>query len=261
MPTSRAALTACATELATTYCSPAHAAAAIAKCDAAIPASARSDCDADRGCTFAFPTERAGACHEGPTYPSKAACATPQMDDCSFYASCMESTIACGPEGYARSFGQPLCYQFLEKRDEFSPHAQRWLKRVRACLQEEMVPLLAKSGQTCSSLETAAYASHVTCYTDPDDSICQVGFADLLTLFGIIHDELFSTQGFQQVKGVAKACLTQLFVGRPRATNAAAGADTSTTEALLGDLANAEDDAALSRVLDLARIRTRAIAQ
>ncbi len=53
----------------------------------------------------------------------------------------------------------------------------------------------------------------MSCYTEPSDSICQVGFGDLLVLFGIIHDELFSAQGFQQVKGVARACLTQLFQG------------------------------------------------
>jgi hypothetical protein len=260
VPTTAAALTACADELAATYCSRADAEKAKATCERALPSDAKTDCDAERGCTFAFPTERTGACHQGPTYASKVACATPQVDDCSFYASCMETTLACGSDGYARSFGQPLCYKFLEHRQDFSPHAQRWLKRVRACLQEQMVPLLARSGQTCASLENAAYASHVTCYTDPADSICQVGLGDLLVLFGIIHDELFSAQGFQQVKGVAQACLTQVFQGHPRAGAAhAAQASDLRPEALFLELANAEDDAALSRALDTARTRTRTL--
>ena len=254
VPTSSAAIDACASSLAMTFCSAADADKARAACERAIPESAKDDCDADRGCVFAFPTERAPACHAGVTYPSKASCATPQPDDCSFYASCMESSIACGPDGYARSFGEPLCYKFLERRDDFSPHAQHWLKGVRQCLQQQMVPLLAKSGQTCSALEDAAYASHVTCYTNPTDSICQVGFSDLLVLFGIIHDELFSAQGFQQVKGVARACLTQWFSGsRPRVATAS-NADPR-AETLFRDLANADDHSAMSRVLDVARMQ------
>jgi hypothetical protein len=211
---------------------------------------------------FALPTDRAGSCREGITYASKAECQTPQKDDCSFYASCMEPVHACGADGYARSFGQPLCYKFLEHRQEFSPHAQHWLKRVRTCLQEQLVPLLASPNQTCSSLEDAAYASHVSCYTEPSDSICQVALPDLLVLFGIIHNQLFSTQGFKQVTGVAHACVAQFFhlpgsgpsagashAGTGAQDNAQDSASDQAKAAFFQRVASAETDEALQAVL------------
>ena len=207
VPTAANVFGACAAELATTYCSEAAATAAANHCHARLPECAGADC------TVTYAAERA-SCAPGPTYPTAAACDHPQADDCSFYRSCLESSHACGDDGYALAYGERLCYAFIEKRETFSSDGQRWLRGIRSCLQRSLVPLLHEPA-TCASLLDRAYATHPDCYTAPDNSICSLPTGDILELVSVLGNDLLSSRAQAQIRDVAHTCVLEFFGFRP----------------------------------------------
>jgi hypothetical protein len=192
VPTAESDSHACAAELGTTYCTKASASVAAKRCHALTYAADRTTCKA------------------GPTYPTAAACEHPQPDDCSFYRSCLESSHACGDDGYALAYGERLCYAFIEKRASFSSDGQRWLRQVRSCLQKSLVPLLHETA-TCATVLDEAYATHPACYTAPDNSICSLPASDVLELAGILGNDLLSARARAQIGDVAHTCVLEFF--------------------------------------------------
>lgn len=142
----------------------------------------------------------------GPTYASPAACVTPVADNCAFYRACLEAAHPCGAQGYALGFGEPLCYLFIARRDEFTPAGQRWLRGVRTCLQRELAALSARSDLTCDALADAAYASHTTCYTAADNSFCALPPVDVVRLASIVGPYLRDPRANAQTREVAAIC-------------------------------------------------------
>ena len=206
VPTSSAPLGPCAAELAATYCSAADAQAARAACVARLSVADVATCDPALGCLTLYSPTHAGPCVAGPTYSSASACASPVDDTCSFYRGCLEVAAPCGAEGYALAFGEPLCYVFLQHRDDFSPAGQHWLQSVRACLQRQLAVQLAQPATSCDALSAQAYASHTTCYTAPDDSFCALATGDVAALVAIVAPYLGNPQVAAQVGTVAGIC-------------------------------------------------------
>lgn len=207
IPTSGTARRECATELAQTYCSEASARAAADRCTAKIDEKDRIGCDGGV-CVALFSPARSGACAEGPTYPTKAACKTPVSDDCAFYRTCLEADHACGEDGYALAFGERLCNAFITKRARFSPAGQTWLHAIRQCLEDELVPELGRE-QSCSDLEDRAFDSHLRCYTSPAHSLCDLSHEDALELTAVLNKDILNPHAIKQVGALLSACLSE----------------------------------------------------
>lgn len=208
LPLSDAVRAACAPELGATYCSAEEAEAARVRCEARLSFHDRLPC-AFGGCVASFTPRRAPGCRSGSTYPDRAACDHPVTDDCSFYRTCVDAALPCGEEGYALQFGERLCYRFIEDEARFSPHGQRWLRGIRSCLEESLVPVLSAPG-TCTSLSQAGFAAHAPCYLAPGNSFCDLSPLDVAALATSLGRDLFTRDAFTQMRDVAKSCVRDL---------------------------------------------------
>src|SRR5690349_15509568 len=56
---------------------------------------------------------------------------------CDYYR-CREAQQSCGPRGYFLGFGDRYCRDYVTESVSFTPAGQEWLRRVRACLQQEL---------------------------------------------------------------------------------------------------------------------------
>ena len=98
--------------------------------------------------------------------------------DCSFYTNCLESTYNCGPSGYPVGYGLKYCSRFVENDSLFSEDGQKWINGTLLCLKTALIPLAENTtDQTCKSVESFAFESHVDCYVSN-------GFCDLIYNFG-----------------------------------------------------------------------------
>lgn len=206
IPTTSAVTARCAAELASTFCTPSAALAAARACRARLTPAERDACDATRGCVAPYVPTRPGACVAGAAYPSREVCATPLADNCAFYRACLEAAHPCGAAGYALGFGEPLCYLFIDHRDDFTPAGQRWLRDVRTCLQRSLAALAARPTASCDALADDAYASHTSCYTAPESSFCALPPADVLRLANLLGPYLRDPRAAAQTRAVASIC-------------------------------------------------------
>ncbi len=206
VPTSSAILETCAAELGATFCASADALAAAQACIARLTPDQRAGCDAVLGCLVDYAPARAGACVSGPTYASLAACATPVADNCAFYRACLEPAHPCGAAGYALGFGEPLCYLFIDHRSDFTPAGQLWLQGVRTCLQRALSVEMATPVTSCDALADTAFASHTSCYTQADNSFCQLSETDVAALEALVVPYLDNPRVGAQISAVAAIC-------------------------------------------------------
>jgi hypothetical protein len=206
IPTSSGVISGCAAELGATFCSPTDALAAEQACSARLTPAEQAGCDPASGCLVPYAPTRPGPCVPGPTYTSLTECATPVLDSCAFYRSCLEEAHPCGAGGYALGFGEPLCYLFIDHRDAFTPAGQRWLSGVRTCLQRALAPLVSSPVASCDALADEAYASHTSCYTAPDNSFCALAPPDVTALAGLLFPYLDDPKVIAQVHAVNAIC-------------------------------------------------------
>jgi hypothetical protein len=206
IPTHASVFSRCAAFLGSTYCTPTAALTAARACRAQLSAAERAACDPMRGCLVPYVATRTGACVAGSTYTSAARCEVPVADNCAFYRQCLDASHACGNNGYALGFGERICYLFIERREEFSPEGQRWLRDVRTCLQHSLVSLLNSSSSTCDGLADEAYASHTRCYTAPENSFCMLPPSDVLQLVQLLGPYLRDPRVSAQTEAVATIC-------------------------------------------------------
>lgn len=209
VPTASAVASRCAAELAATYCSPTAALTAARACRARLTAAERGTCDALRGCVVPYVPTRPGACVEGRTYSASATCEAPVADNCAFYRACLDGAHPCGADGYALGFGEPLCYLFIDHRDEFTPDGQRWLREVRTCLQRSLAAISARPVTSCSALADEAYASHTSCYTAADNSFCALPPSDVLRLASLLGPYLRDPRAMAQTRAVSMICASR----------------------------------------------------
>ncbi|KAK0188356.1 hypothetical protein F5146DRAFT_1139871 [Armillaria mellea] len=137
------------------------------------------------------------------TYP----CAAPIRDNCSFYASCLETKYHCGPTGYPVGYGEKFCMKFSNDRALLSAKGQAWMVDTMHCLQEALVPDALGSAETCSQLEDKAFGTHAKCYID--NGLCFLPVVDWEAIVKIVElRTLFqSWDAFLETLKAAEGCL------------------------------------------------------
>ena len=110
------------------------------------------------------------------------------MDQCTFYANCLESRYQCGPEGYPIGYGQHYCQKFSDNRSKFDAQGQQWMIDTMHCLQAGLVGEAVDTdpaATTCDALKDAAFASHAPCYTS--NGFCSLGVQVWETVLEIVN--------------------------------------------------------------------------
>ncbi|RDB27688.1 hypothetical protein Hypma_003254 [Hypsizygus marmoreus] len=136
-------------------------------------------------------------------------CTNPPLDNCAFYADCLESQYHCGEAGYPIGYGEHFCEKFGAQRGELSERGQSWMLNTMHCLQTQLVPEAtgATVGVTCDSLEKKAFESHAGCYVK--NGLCTLPLTDWLAIVHIVGlKTLFeSKEAFLATLEAEKGCL------------------------------------------------------
>ncbi|KAG8215824.1 hypothetical protein J3R82DRAFT_7766 [Butyriboletus roseoflavus] len=113
------------------------------------------------------------------------ACANPPMNQCAFYADCLESRYQCGPTGYPIGYGQYYCQKFSDNRTLFDPKGQQWMIDTMHCLQLALVGKAIDASPTaCQALKDQAFASHAGCYIN--NGFCTLDVHDWAAVLEIV---------------------------------------------------------------------------
>jgi len=134
------------------------------------------------------------------------ACANPPPKTCSFYRSCAEAKQPCGSEGYALGYGEYFCSKFTQNINGFSQAGQNWVYSVMTCLQKALISAVT-CDVSCSSIESAAFASHAPCYVEA--GVCDLSFGDWLQIIGVVWDKRTRdalTETLHQAQQTSSAC-------------------------------------------------------
>jgi hypothetical protein len=150
-----------------------------------------------------------------------AQCSNSATPSCNVYEQCFAKYCPCDndPNEYFLSYGQKYCQRFLDNAN-FSDAGKAWRDKTLVCLQESIVPKLDISEQpvcNCGGMKNFAFQSHVSCYTSPQHSICDLPVADIKEIGAIIDiKDAFSSDGWKQMKEVVKVCSTSAKDGTRR---------------------------------------------
>lgn len=140
-------------------------------------------------------------------------CSSPNGTTCSWYQDCLEKRYPCQgkPTDYATKYAKHFCQLYDKSYHKFSTYGKAWIDSVRKCLQVALVPFLRPFSQaTCSSIQTAAFASHTCCYTGGSScspsgapSICSLPIADWWNVFWTIKSSFImsTTSAAESFKG------------------------------------------------------------
>ena len=119
------------------------------------------------------------------------------MDQCAFYADCLESRYHCGSDGYPIGYGQHYCQKFSHNRGLFNAQGQQWVINTMHCLQLALVGAAVDAtppSSTCQALKNEALATHAGCYTT--NGFCQLGVHAWAAVLEIVDIRtLFSSWG------------------------------------------------------------------
>jgi hypothetical protein len=142
------------------------------------------------------------------TASSHSQCVNSIKPSCAVYSSCFAKVCACADsDEYLLSFGQRYCEAFLEAPG-LSESGKRWRDGTLRCLQEAIVPivpLLEEGGScNCTKLKEQAFESHVECYTNPENSVCDLAIEDILTISRTILSDGAFTSIIKEYKVAAK---------------------------------------------------------
>ncbi|KAG9315146.1 hypothetical protein JVU11DRAFT_4269 [Chiua virens] len=114
------------------------------------------------------------------------ACASPPMDQCAFYADCLESRYQCGLAGYPIGYGQYYCQKFSNESTLFDTRGVRWMLDTMHCLQLALVSdAVNATPTTCQALRGRAFASHAGCYVG--NGFCTLGVKDWEAVLEIVN--------------------------------------------------------------------------
>ena len=149
-------------------------------------------------------------------------CYYPDPNSCDFYLNCLETSVPCGPTGYAQSFGDKYCRRFLQIESTTSPNVAKFIKNTRSCLIDSLVLYVLFARQVgeeiftnldmCRNVNQHAFRSHSVCYTSHDNSIC---FLNPFTEIPLIIAEFEKTDfakfaTFLQIEKIATICSVQI---------------------------------------------------
>ncbi len=133
-------------------------------------------------------------------------CDEPPDNQCLFYRSCLESSSACGANGYALGYGEKYCLRFLQN-SKFSKSGMDWRRATMTCLQKSLVPAFnwTNDRNVCPRIMKAAFQNHVSCYTQEPNSICHLSLNDwrLVSTEILLLKDLLSPRGLKQSLKVA----------------------------------------------------------
>lgn len=157
------------------------------------------------------------------SFPAQAeptlACVNTSTPSCSLYTDCFNRQCNCaGSEHeYFISYGKKYCDAFMQD-DGLSERGKAWRDSTLHCLQESIVPTLPfGSGQACNceEIESKAFISHVACYTQPTNSICDLPASDLFNIANTANlpGGIFSTKIRKQMIDVLRICAREPAVG------------------------------------------------
>ncbi|MBC3239537.1 hypothetical protein HU723_10130 [Pseudomonas lurida] len=101
---------------------------------------------------------------------------------------------------------------------ELSVRGKAWRDSTLRCLQESIVPSLPfDSGQACNceAIESKAFVSHVACYTQPTNSMCDLPLSDWLNIANAadLPGGIFSTKISKQMIDVMRICAREPATG------------------------------------------------
>ena len=107
------------------------------------------------------------------------------MNNCGFYANCLESRYHCGPNGYPIGYGQTFCEKFVENRMLLDARGQTWMVNTMHCLQTSLVPdAIDSNATTCPTLKTRAFGTHARCYVS--NGLCSLGILNWEAIVEIV---------------------------------------------------------------------------
>jgi hypothetical protein len=146
-------------------------------------------------------------------------CETMDLDNehCLYYR-CLDHRLGCRGRGYPIDYGLRYCFAFLHGCDPSSGSEsyERWQKATRVCLQKSLAESESlSSGITCEGVESLAFSSHASCYTEGakaegGPSICELMPADWVKILRCIGwEDRLSTRFLAQAKAVMDRCLAK----------------------------------------------------
>lgn len=107
-----------------------------------------------------------------------------ECDGCSAY-NCYEKIFHCGQNGYFLAFGEKYCSRFnmSDNLSQFTSAGRKFLRCTTACLLSFLDRYFEEDHKrSCSSINLAAFDSHVECYLSCD--FCKVCKTDMRALLG-----------------------------------------------------------------------------
>lgn len=136
-------------------------------------------------------------------------CSNPPIDQCAFYANCLEPRYQCGPEGYPIGYGQNYCQKFSDNRTLFDATGTQWMINTMHCLQLALVGNAIDAtppAVDCQALKDQAFASHSGCYTS--NGFCALGVQAWAAVLEIVDIKtLFSSwDAFKATVETAEDC-------------------------------------------------------
>lgn len=139
----------------------------------------------------------------------KAQAQTPHIlpDNCDSYYV-IEDSLRCGPQSYIKKFALPYCQKYLEQNHLFSEPGQKVLRRIRSCLQEEMMTtLLTDSELSCQNIRSIGIHSHYKCYLEA--GFCNLNNRDLILVMWIAKSKVLDSEIMRTFFAVIQTCQKQ----------------------------------------------------
>lgn len=141
-------------------------------------------------------------------------CVNTATPTCGVYRSCFAERCKCDNSEYEyfKSYGEKYCNVFLNLPG-LSPQGKAWRDSTLKCLQETIVPLLPTDGQeescNCKSMQIKVFDTHVACYTQANNSICDLSVTDWLQILDAVDPvaNLTDQRSRKQMLEIAKICL------------------------------------------------------
>lgn len=147
------------------------------------------------------------------------ACLSTSSPSCALYTDCFNRQCNCaGSEHeYFLSYGKKYCEAFMQESG-LSERGKAWRDSTLRCLQESIVPSLPfDSGQACNceAIESKAFVSHVACYTQPTNSMCDLPLSDWFNIANAANlpGGIFSTKIRKQMIDVMRICAREPATG------------------------------------------------
>lgn len=127
--------------------------------------------------------------------PALTACRSPTGDSCSWYRDCLNRFIPCpqsSSDEYALNYGNNYCTKYENNLSKFSSKAQKWIGKVKKCLQLALKQYIGND-ISCGNLKVEAFDSHTKCYVD--SGFCELPLSDYVEITKLVGNALIPFSG------------------------------------------------------------------